>query len=46
MYDQGQYRLGAFHGIGEHLREVRSLGYEVFAAQGDAHEVRTTDLVI
>lgn len=47
MYDQGQYRLGAFHGIGEHLRDVRSLGYEVlFAAQGDAREVRTTDLVI
>lgn len=46
MYDQGQYRLGAFHGIGEHLREVRSLGYEGFAAQSDAHEVRTTDLVI
>lgn len=46
MYDQGQYRLGAFHGIGEHLRAVRTLGYEAFAAQHDAHEVRTTELAI
>lgn len=46
MYDQGQYRLGAFHGIHEHIRAMRALGYEAFAAQSDAYEVCKADLAL
>ncbi|MBL8345295.1 MAG: hypothetical protein JNN03_07625 [Rubrivivax sp.] len=46
MVDHGQYRLGAFHGIHEHIRAVRVLGYEAFAAQCDAHEIYKADLAL